>query len=98
MYSRSTGGIESDGQLKKFEEQYSSQFSKPKEEPLPPQPESIKECASKPKMGLFDKAKDLIGSLKMDDLILIAIGVLLLIDSDEDNDIIIVFIIALLFF
>lgn len=90
MYSRSYGGIESDGDYGK-----QACYAPPKVQD-PPAPA----CVESPGAvgGLFDKIKHTLSHLDTDDYILIAIGILLLLDSEEDNDIILVFIAALLFF
>ena len=48
--------------------------------------------------GLLDRLRGSLGRLGTDDLLLAAIGILILLDGDEGNDILILFIIALLFF
>ncbi len=49
------------------------------------------------KSGIADKLRRVIGGFETDDLLLIAIGILLLLDGDGDNDVLLVFILALLF-
>ncbi len=46
--------------------------------------------------GMLSGIKKTLSGLHTDDLILLAIGVLLLLDSDTDNDILIILIVALL--
>jgi hypothetical protein len=94
MYSRSA---ESPGMTPEnaFNQTYESQFVR-RDDP-PPESEPPAEPPSK-SAGLFDKVKDIFKGFDIDDLLLIAIGVLLLLDSDEDTDVILVFIAVLLFF
>lgn len=85
MYSRDFGGIRSEGQLYNLEREY-NQTREPIREP--PKPEPICE---KPKGLSLGFLRD----LKIDDLLLIGIGLLLLLDSDSENDVL-VFLIAFL--
>lgn len=48
-------------------------------------------------VAVFGKLKKMLGGIEADDLILLAIGVLILLDGDSGNDMLIVFILALLF-
>ncbi len=74
--------------------EYEAQFvHKPTEEPETSVPTSLKKEG-----GLLSKVTGLLGGLELDDILLIAIGVLLLLDSDEDNDVIVIFIALMLFF
>ena len=97
MYTRSFGDpapetpagafgptVVSDGQL------YNMQNQPP---PPPPAPE-----APPPGAGLLNRFRGTLGSIETDDLILAAIGVLILLDGSESNDILVLFILALLFF
>lgn len=60
--------------------------------------ESTREVEAAPeKSGIADKLRRVIGGFETDDLLLIAIGILLLLDGDSDNDVLLVFILALLF-
>lgn len=89
MYSRDFGGIKSDGQLYRMEQEYNSA---PREEIQ--SPEKCEKREEMPRRGSFDFLRD----LKLDDLILIAIGILLLLDGENENDIFVFLIAFLLFF
>lgn len=84
MYSRDYGGIRSDGTLYEMEHG----FYEPREEPPAPAAQSEK--------GLFGGRLASLRDLKLDDLLLIAIGVLLLLDSDSDPDSAILLVLAML--
>ena len=95
MYSRDFGGIKSEGQLYNLEREYNEsrrredfQSAEPIEQ-YPPVREKEKQ------KGL---RLDFLRDLKIDDLILIGIGILLLLDSEEDNDIFVLIIAFLLLF
>jgi len=104
MYSRSFGepapetrpdpfgpGIRSDGQLynmQSAETERAQGFAPP---PPPPPPAPHKES------GLLGGLRGALGRFGTDDLLLIAVGLLILLDGDESNDVILVFILALLF-
>ncbi len=87
MYSRDFGGIKSEGQLYNFEREYNQSRDRQEYEKMP-------ERVEKPKGLKLDFLRD----LKLDDLILIGIGLLLLLDSDSENDIFVYLIAFLLFF
>jgi len=88
MYSRDYGNIKSDGQLYNLERGYFDDDRRdPPDPPSPPKRE-----------GAIGRRLDLLREMKLDDMLLIAIGVLLLLDSDADNDMIALLIAALLFF
>ncbi len=89
MYSRDFGGIKSDGQLYRMEQEYNNA---PREESH--SPEKCEKREEAPRRGSFDFLRD----LKLDDLILIAIGILLLLDGENENDIFVFLIAFLLFF
>lgn len=98
MYSRDFGGIKSDGQLYNYEREYneynqSARYDRDKEEIHPPEKQS--EHESERKRGL---SLDFLRDLRADDLILIGIGLLILLDSDGENDILALLIAFLLFF
>lgn len=87
MYSRDFGGIKSEGQLYNLEREYNQSRNGQDYEKMP-------ERVEKPKGLKLDFLRD----LKLDDLILIGIGLLLLLDSDSENDIFVYLIAFLLFF
>ena len=93
MYSREMGGIQSDGQL------YGMNRSAPVPEREEPAAETFREqkpCKDEPKRkGLLDLS--FLHDLKIEDLLLIAIGFLLLTDGDgEHNDLLIILVALLL--
>lgn len=92
MYSRDFGGIKSEGQLYNFEQEYNR--SGGYESYSQQQPEEVHHEPPKQK-GL---RLDFLRNLKLDDLILIGIGLLLLLDSDEENDIFTLIIALMLMF
>lgn len=101
MYSRDFPGIKSDGQLYELEREASHRDEwrngyggAPREEcaPPPPPPPIPEE---KPRKSLFDL--DILRSIKLDDLLLIGIAALLLLDSDGNNEILILLIAFVLF-
>ena len=77
--------IRSDGQLYNYQNGYGRDAGTPEEKP-------------KAQSGIADRLRSAIGGFETDDLLLIAIGLLLLLDGDADNDVLLIFIIALLFF
>ncbi len=88
-------------------EEYESQFIRREEptpeptyQPSPPEepPKAVPVSAKPVGEGILSKAMSLFRGLEFDDILLIAIGVLLLLDSDEDNDVIVIFIALMLFF
>ena len=84
MYSREMGGIRSDGQLYSmghFEEEYREVPSAPSQPPPPCAPP-----APTPKKGLLDLS--FLQEIKLEDLLLLAIGFLLL-TGDGNNDLLI---------
>ena len=86
MYSREMGGIRSDGQLYSmghFEEEYREMPSAPPQPPPPCAPP-----APAPRKGLLDLS--FLQEIKLEDLLLLAIGFLLLMgDGDGNNDLLI---------
>ena len=95
-YSRDIGGIRSDGQL--YEMQRRLQEEEPRPEPPPPPPPP-------PPVGAPETHKaqssplSFLRDLKMDDLLLLAIGFLLLTDSGQErNDLLLLLIGLLLLF
>ncbi|MBR5779010.1 MAG: hypothetical protein IKY21_00115 [Clostridia bacterium] len=99
MYNRNFGGIKSEGQLYNYEREYNeSRERAEREAERETSSEAIKErpepaCDRKKGLKL-----DFLRDLRLDDLILIAIGLLLLLDSDGDNDLFVLIIAFLLFF
>ena len=77
--------IRSEGQLYNFQNGYTP--------PITPEPESLPASAN----GITGRLKSIFVGLDIDDLLLIAIGILILLDGSEDNDVLLVFILALLF-
>lgn len=100
MYSRDFGGIRSEGQLYNLEREYNESRSREREYDDdrersdrncdPPEPPACE----KPRGSKLDFLRD----LRLDDLILIGIGLLLLLDSEEENDIFVLLIAFLLMF
>ncbi len=89
MYSRDFGGIQSEGQLYNLQREYADNYRHP------PSAEDDADCPpDKPKGFSLGFLRD----LKLDDLILIGIGILLLLDSDAENDIFILLIAFILLF
>ena len=104
-YSREMGGIRSDGQL--YELQRRMQHTSPSEPPTeePPREEPVQETMANlpPPPKAPDKGGFLnlsfLRDLKMDDLLLLAIGFLLLTDSGQErNDLLFLLIGLLLLF
>lgn len=93
MYSRDFGGIKSEGQLYNMEREYneSRRF-----DDYPPHEQECTHLPEKEKSKGFKL--DFLRNLEIDDLILIGIGILLLLDSEEDNDIFVLIIALLLLF
>ena len=56
------------------------------------------DCPAKPRESITGFLSGLLSGISLDDLILIGIGILLLMDGEEGNDIILILILALLFF
>ncbi len=95
MYSREMGGIKSDGQL------YGMQHAAPvpEREPEPPPHEEV--FRSEPPCKEEHKRKGLVDlsflhDIKIEDLLLIAIGFLLLTDGDGENNDLLIILVALL--
>ena len=86
---------------KSFSEEYESQFL-PRDDPSSPPTHTddapLPVSAKAKSDGILSKAMDIFRGLEIDDLLLIAVGILLLLDSDEDNDVIVIFIAIMLFF
>ena len=101
MYNRDFGGIKSEGQLYNYEREYNESRQKSNNVFEPednrtfdvPKNDLNRDCEKKKGLSL-----NFIRDLKLDDLILIGIGILLLLDSDGENDIFVLLIALLLFF
>ena len=95
MYNRDFGGIRSEGQLYNYEREYNAarEQAKAEAERTKPEENAAPVCESKKGLRL-----DFLRDLRLDDLILIAIGILLLLDSDGDNDMFVLILAFLLFF
>lgn len=91
MYSRAFGnGIESDGILHEVERRYDEGSA---QEVPAMAPHSVEASAR----GRLDLGR-IFKNVNIEDLLLLAIGVLLLLDGEPDNDILIIAIVFLLFF
>lgn len=93
MYSREMGGIKSDGQLYGMNRP-APQLEReeaPAQETFRPQPSHKEERGRK---GLLDLS--FLHDLKIEDLLLIAIGFLLLTDGDGENNDLLIILVALL--
>lgn len=99
MYSRDFGGIKSDGQLYNYEREYNESMHRESE---PPHEYRAPESKRDSDTAVQERGKgirlDFLRDLRVDDLILIGIGLLLLLDSDGENDIFVLLIALLLFF
>ncbi len=86
----------SNGGMNTQPEGYASQFISSNPEPqniqasVPCEPERKSD-------GILSKALDLFKGLELDDILIIAIGILLLLDGSEDNDILLIFLAIMLF-
>ncbi len=93
MYSRDMGGIKSDGQLYGMRpEELTAETVRnvPHDEPPSPPPEPREQ----EKKGLLNLS--FLHDLKLEDLLLLAIGFLLLTDSGEDNNDLLILLVGLL--
>lgn len=91
MYSHGFDkGIESDGVLKEMERRYEERLSSP---PPPPE-ENVAALAKTEDKGI----KKLFSHIDMEDLLIIAIALLILLDGEPDNNIIAIALIFLLLF
>ena len=92
MYSRGFGNnIESDGILREVERRYEENAAQdiPAMTPCPKEP---------PAKERGIDLKRMFKNINIEDLLLLAIGVLLLLDGEPDNDILLIAIVFLLFF
>lgn len=99
MYSRDFGGIKSDGQLYNYEREYNEARANGYEQADEPSrqasySEHRQEGIAKP----AGRSLDFLRNMSIDDLLLIAITLLLLLDSDGDNDIFALLVVFLLLF
>ena len=86
-----------------FNEEYESQFMRrtPEAPAAPPPPPPSEQQPAPPPVresAIFSKAAEVFRGLELDDLLIIAIGILLLLDSDENMDTVLIFVAAMLFF
>ncbi len=97
MYSRDFGGIKSEGQLYNYEREYNESRDdrdcREQEHTEHNGQEAPKPCERSKGLKL-----GFLRDLKIDDLILLGIGLLLLLDSDGENDIFVLLIAFLLLF
>lgn len=100
MYSRDFGGIRSEGQLYNLEREYNESRSRERE--YNEERENRDSECETPEPPTCEKPRglrlDFLRDLRLDDLILIGIGLLLLLDSEEENDIFVLLIAFLLMF
>ena len=97
MYSRDFGGIKSEGQLYNYEREYNASREREmnRAEQENRQNERVQDalCPSEKKRSFgLDGLRD----LRLDDLILIGVGILLLLDSDGENDLFVIILAILL--
>lgn len=99
MYNRNFGGIKSEGQLYNYEREYNESRERAARDA---ETEIAREAAEERREPVCERQKStklgFLRDLRLDDLILIAIGILLLLDSDGDNDLFVLIIAFLLFF
>ena len=86
-----------------FNEEYESQLMRrtPEAPAAPPPPPPSEQQPAPPPVresAIFSKAAEVFRGLELDDLLIIAIGILLLLDSDENMDTVLIFVAAMLFF
>ncbi|MBP5155418.1 MAG: hypothetical protein J6252_02415 [Clostridia bacterium] len=94
MYSRDFGNIRSEGTLYNMEHG----FYDPVRDRAEEERGEREAHAEKPRRPLAAGLLDSLRELKLDDLLIIAIGILLLLDSGSDNDMIVLLIAAMLLF
>lgn len=102
MYSRSFGGIDSDGQLHKEENlnrtpseyrEFSGEDAPQRRDSLPSREETAVETGSG-----FKKNKGLFSKLGTEDLILLGVALLILMDGNPDNDLLLIALAFIFFF
>lgn len=98
MYSRDFGGIKSDGQLYNMEREYNENREREESHREPLREQTEPEEPPKKQTKQKGLRLDFLHDLKLDDLILIGIGLLLLLDSEGENDIFVLIIAFLLLF
>lgn len=86
MYSRDFGGIQSEGQLYNYEREYNESRNRETQPPCQEEHPQSRELTEAPKKNP-PKGLSFLRDLKLDDLLLIGIGLILLLDSEEENDI-----------
>ena len=86
MYSRDFGGIQSEGQLYNYEREYNEARKYEESNDIKEENCEKQLPVANTKKG-SGKGLSFLRDLKLDDLLLIGIGLLLLLDSDEENDI-----------
>ena len=91
-YSRDFGGIKSDGM---YSEAFGDAFGQTQPEPPVPTAEPTVSASGRGQRDLIDLS--FLKRLEIDDLLIIAIGILLLLDSDISSDMILLFAAAMLF-
>ncbi len=91
MYSRDYGGVQSDGM---YSSAYDGQFGS-EQTVSEPAVSTVSPPAESGKKSLIDLS--FLKRLETDDLLIIAIGILLLLDSDISSDMILLFVAAMLF-
>lgn len=96
MYSREMGGIKSDGQLygMRPEELTAETVHRPLHDNAPPPPPPSCEPHAQEKKGLLNLS--FLQDIKLEDLLLLAIGFLLLTDCDGDNNDLLILLVGLL--
>ncbi|MBR4278732.1 MAG: hypothetical protein IKT34_01020 [Clostridia bacterium] len=99
MYSRDFGGIKSEGQLYNYEREYNESrerdFARDDREKNHQEREKSELCSSERTKGT---GLDFLRDLRLDDLILIGVGILLLLDSNGENDLFVIILALLLLF
>ncbi len=104
MYSRDFGGIKSEGQLYNMEREYNeNRENRENREKTEAHREPVFESPQNGEISVKQEKQkglrlDFLRDLKLDDLILIGIGLLLLLDSEGENDIFVLIIAFLLLF
>lgn len=92
MYNRDFGGIRSEGQLYNLEREYNESRRYEEQQSREAERETAVKCDGQ------KRPLDFLRNLEIDDLILIGIGILLLLDSQEENDILVLIIALMLLF
>ena len=96
MYSRDFSGIKSDGQLREFQENLYRQYETPAAHR---HEEHIHKPKEEEKKGLLGGLNfDFLKNIKLEDLLLIGIGLLILFGKEEHDTLILILIAALVIF